>query len=115
MIEPGEVYLADFRSSGRRPVIVVSREALNRGNYLLVVPCTSSQFLRRSGLPSCVPFRVGEFGFTTDCVAQCESVLPIAKTRLDFVGGPIGMLDESAMRDVTKAIGYVLQADCEPD
>ena len=36
VIKPGEIYEADVRT-GRRPVIVVSREDVNRGNYALVV------------------------------------------------------------------------------
>ena len=37
MIRPGEIYAADFPLAGRHPVIVVSREDLNRGSYALVV------------------------------------------------------------------------------
>ncbi len=54
-MEPGEVYIADFPEAGPHPVIVVSREDLNRGHYALVVVCTSSRFEVRSQLPSCVP------------------------------------------------------------
>ena len=70
-MEPGEVYIADFPEAGPHPVVVISREDLNRGQYALVVVCTSSRFAVRSQLASCVPFRAGEFGFTVDCVAQC--------------------------------------------
>ena len=28
--------------------------------------------------------------------------------------GPIGVLDEGKMRDVVKAIGHVMDSDCEP-
>jgi hypothetical protein len=35
-------------------------------------------------------------------------------SQLDLSAGPIGILDESALRDVIRAIGYVLEADCEP-
>lgn len=28
--------------------------------------------------------------------------------------GPIGVLDEVALREVIKAIGYVIESDCEP-
>ena len=52
MIQPGEIYMADFGPAGSRPVIVVSRENLNRGRYALVVPCTSSRFSVRSTLAS---------------------------------------------------------------
>lgn len=114
MIEPGEIYVADFAEAGPHPVIVVSREELNRGHYTLVVVCTSARFAIRSKLPNCVPFEAGQFGFTTDCVAQCENVLSIDKTQIDLDAGPIGVLDSLALRDVIKAIGYVIESDCEP-
>lgn len=38
MIRPGEIYMADFGPAGPHPVIVTSRETLNRGRYFLVVP-----------------------------------------------------------------------------
>jgi len=114
MIRPAEVYMADFAQAGRHPVIVVSREDLNRGNYALVVVCTSTRFSVRSTMPNCVPFRVGQFGFTADCVAQCENILSIEKSQLDLVAGPVGVLDDVALRDVIKAIGYAIESDCEP-
>ena len=114
MIEQGEIYLADFEQAGPHPVIVVSREDLNRGRYVLVVVCTSARFAVRSRLPNCVPLQTGQFGFTTDCVAQCDNVLSIEKSEIDLASGPIGALDELAMRDVIKAIGYVMASDCEP-
>ena len=114
MIEPGEIYIADFAEAGPHPVIVVSREELNRGHYALVVVCTSARFATRSKLPNCISFRAGQFGFTADCVAQCENVLSIDKMQLDLDAGPVGVLDEVALRDVIKAIGYVIESDCEP-
>jgi mRNA-degrading endonuclease toxin of MazEF toxin-antitoxin module len=114
VIEPGEVYVAEFAEAGPHPVIVVSREELNRGHYALVVVCTSARFVVRSKLSNCVPFQAGQFGFTTECVAQCENVLSIDKAQLDLESGPIGVLDERALRDVIKAIGYVIESDCEP-
>ena len=112
-MEPGEVYIADFPEAGPHPVIVVSREDLNRGHYALVVVCTSSRFEVRSQLPSCVPFQAGRFGFTVNCVAQCENILSIDKTQL-MDAGPIGLLDDMALREVIKAVGYVIESDCEP-
>ena len=95
-------------------MIVVSREELKRGNYVVVVFCTSARFAVRSKLPNYVPFSAGQFGFTADCVAQCENLLSIEVSQIDLSAGPIGILDESALRDVIRAIGYVLEADCEP-
>ncbi len=114
MIRPGEIYMADFAEAGPHPVIVLSREELNRGRYALVVVCTSARFAARSQLPSCVPFHAGDFGFTADCVAQCENLLSIELAQLDFTDGPLGMLDDIAFREVIKAIGYVMDSECEP-
>lgn len=52
MIRPGEIYMADFAEAGPHPVIVLSREELNRGRYALVVVCTSARFAVRSQLPN---------------------------------------------------------------
>jgi mRNA-degrading endonuclease toxin of MazEF toxin-antitoxin module len=114
MIRPGEIYMADFAEAGPHPVIVLSREELNRGRYALVVVCTSARFAVRSQLPNCVPFRTGDFGFTSDCVAQCENLLSIDLAQLELSSGPQGTLDDMAFREVIKAIGYVMNSDCEP-
>ena len=114
MIRPGEIYMADFDQAGRHPVVVVSREDLNRGSYALVVVCTSARFAVRSMLPNCVPFRAGQFGLTADCVVQCENMLSIDKAQLDLAAGPMGILDALSLRDVIKAIGYIIESDCEP-
>jgi mRNA-degrading endonuclease toxin of MazEF toxin-antitoxin module len=113
-MEPGEIYLADSPEAGPHPVIVVSREELNRGHYALVVVCISARFAVRSQLASCVPFHAGQFGFTADCVVQCENILSIDKRQLDQASaGRIGALDEKSWREVVKAIGYV-GSDCVP-
>jgi len=91
MIEVGAIYSADFEDAGPHPVIVVSRAALNRGRYAVVVVCTSARFQQRRELPNCVPFLSGEYGFTTDCVAQCENILSVELSRLDLDRGPRGM------------------------
>jgi mRNA-degrading endonuclease toxin of MazEF toxin-antitoxin module len=115
MIHQGETYLADFEQAGQHRVIVVLREALNRGKYALVVLCTSTHFAVRMNLANCVPFRAGEFGFTSDCVAQCENMLAISVSQLDLAAGPIATLDATALRSVVKAIGDVIDSDCDPN
>jgi mRNA-degrading endonuclease toxin of MazEF toxin-antitoxin module len=114
MIRPGEVYMADFGLAGPHPVIVVSREELNRGRYALAVVCTSARFAVRSKLSNCVPFQAGDFGFTVDCVAQCENILSIDQAQLDLAAGPMGILDDATFQKVIKAIGYVIKSDCKP-
>jgi mRNA-degrading endonuclease toxin of MazEF toxin-antitoxin module len=113
MIQPGEIYLADT-DAGTRPVVIVSREELNRGNWVVGVLITSAQFSLRSTLPHCVPLRAGEFGVVKDCVAQAETISYIAVTDLDLDAGVIGVLDAGRMRALIKAVGHVLSSECEP-
>ena len=49
-----------------------------------------------------------------DCVAQCENLLSIDQAELDLAAGPMGVLDDAALRNVVKAIGYAIESDCEP-
>ena len=111
-MNPGEIYMADLGEATPHPIIVVSREELNRGDRVVAVLCTSQKFSVRSKLPHCVPFRAGEFGFDRDCVAQCENILLLDKNNLD--AAPMGVLSDSAFRNVVKAIGNVINSDCEP-
>jgi mRNA-degrading endonuclease toxin of MazEF toxin-antitoxin module len=69
---PGEIYLAYGGGDKYRPVLIVSRESLNRGNYIVAVPFTSTHFASRS--THCVAFQAGEFGLDKDCVAQAEAI-----------------------------------------
>jgi mRNA-degrading endonuclease toxin of MazEF toxin-antitoxin module len=114
MINQGELYFATV-NGGRRPIIVLSKESFNRGRFVSVVPCTSRHFQRRRTLPNCVPFAAGQFGLPQDCVAQCELIASIELGSLDASKGPFGMLAAPTIRSVIKAIGHVLDSDCEPN
>jgi len=115
MISPGEIYFAAVDETGTRPVIVVSQESFNRGRFVCIVPCTSKKFQQRQNLPNCVPFLAGQFGFFVDSVAQCELIAAVEISDLDLAGGPVGVLDDITLRSVIKAIGHVLDSDCEPN
>jgi mRNA-degrading endonuclease toxin of MazEF toxin-antitoxin module len=112
MIEQGEIYLADLDATTPHPVLVVSREELNRGDRFVAVLITSGKFALRSTLPNCVPFHAGQFGLTKDCVAQCENIFLVDVRALR--AGALGKLDDTTLREVIKAIGYVMSSDCEP-
>jgi mRNA-degrading endonuclease toxin of MazEF toxin-antitoxin module len=113
-MKPGEIYWADL-PDGRRPVIAVSREDLNRGKYVVVVLCTTIKYALRSTLPSCVPFKAGEYGLPYDCVAQGETITFLQKDAMDIGAGIIGTLDDIRMRALVHALGHVLDSDCEPN
>jgi mRNA-degrading endonuclease toxin of MazEF toxin-antitoxin module len=112
--KPGEVYWAVTEDQTRHPVIVVSREALNRGGFLVVVPVTSARFSERRGHQTCVPFARGQFGFLKDCVAQADQIFAIRQEFIDLELGRLGCLDDEHARDLTRAIGHVIDAECEP-
>ncbi len=87
--------------AGRRPVIVVSRDAISTYTPVVIaVPCTSYRPGRRR-YPSHVLLRAPEGGLTADSVALAEQVRAIAKTRL---GRYRGALSTSALRQVDQAL-----------
>ncbi len=111
MIRPGEIYLADFEGMEPHPIVIVSREELNRGNWVAAVLITSKRFEERLKQPNCVPFQAGEFGLDVDCVAQAESLFSIRREQL---GQHLGTLDEERWRELVKAVGNMRGSDCEP-
>lgn len=113
-LHPGDIYWAYVDERERRPVIVVSREELNRGHYVTVVPVTSAKLETRWHLPNCVPLRAGDHGLEKDCVAKAESIASLHQSYLDLETGVIGTIDVESVRNLTRAIGYVISAECEP-
>jgi mRNA-degrading endonuclease toxin of MazEF toxin-antitoxin module len=112
-MQRGEIYWAET-TAGRRPVVVLARSELARGQRIFVVPITSQRFHLRAQLPNCVAFRAGEFGLDKDSVAQGEEAGVIEVTDIDAQSGSIGTLSDEFLRDVVRAVGYVMDADCEP-
>jgi mRNA-degrading endonuclease toxin of MazEF toxin-antitoxin module len=111
----GEIYWELVDGVRARPVVIVSREELNRGEYVVAVPLTSAKFEVRSKLPSYVPLRAGQYSLSRDCVAQAEAISLYEKTEIDLASGAMDRLDDETMRDLIRAIGFVLSATCEPD
>jgi mRNA-degrading endonuclease toxin of MazEF toxin-antitoxin module len=110
---PGEIYQVDLPRAGPHAFVVVSREDLNRGKQVVAAMITSSKFNVRSRLANCVAIRAGEFGMIEDSVIQCESIVALETAELS--PQPLARLDVLTMRDVVKALGYVFDADCEPN
>jgi len=109
--QPGDVYIAHLIPKDR-PVIIISREELNRGDYVVAIPLTSARIEERESLGNCVRLRAGEFGLTKDCVAQAEMISFLPKSDLDQMIGPVGRLDRETLQEVIAAVGYVFNADC---
>ena len=91
--------------AGRRPVIVISRDAINdAGSVVIAIPCTTFQS-GRPVYPSQVVLRAGEAGLTQDSVALCEQVRAISKRRLRRRRGA---LSTPALDQVEKALQIAL-------
>jgi mRNA-degrading endonuclease toxin of MazEF toxin-antitoxin module len=109
----GDIFWADT-DGGRRPVIIISRATLNRGDYVLAVPCTTAHLDVRRRLPNCIAIERGEFGIPRACVAQAEALTMLHRTMLVAESGTIGTLDAQRLRSLIRAVGYVIDAECGP-
>jgi mRNA interferase MazF len=106
-LKRGDVFAARLdptegsEQTGTRPVVVVSRDAINEASpVVVVVPCTTYRVSRRI-YPSQVLLRAPEGGLRVDSLALGEQVRAIAKTRL---GERWGTLSPEALRRIEHAL-----------
>lgn len=84
----GEIYQAELsptqgsEQSGTRPVIIVSRDALNAVSTVVVVVPVAGRENKRIIYPSQLEIKARDGGLTKDSVALCEQTRSISKTRL---------------------------------
>jgi len=112
MPSAGEVVWATV-DGDRRPWLVVSRAELARGGYVLAVPCTTARLDERATLRNCVLLEAGEGGIAKRCVAQAELCAAVRVEDLDTER--LGVLSAERWRELVRAVGYVLNASCEPE
>ncbi len=107
----GDVYWAVLdptqgsEQSGTRPVIIVSRDALNRNSPVVVIVPLTDRGNKSTLYPSHVEIKSGEGGITLDSVALCEQVRSVARSRLKQ---QIGRLPTQRMADVIAALKITL-------
>ena len=93
----------------QRPIVIVSRDDLNKGDYVTAVPFYSQQLEKRKGHRSAVFFEAGAYGLDRDCVAKCDEVSQIEKAELPLRRGPIGRVPEEKMQLIVDAIRFCLR------
>lgn len=87
--------------AGTRPVIVVSRDAINEASpVVVVVPCTTAKAERRI-YPSQILLRAHDGGLSADSIALGEQIRALTKTRLR---AKRGTLSAEAMRKLDRAL-----------
>jgi len=84
----GDVYLADLNpvqgseQAGTRPVIIVSRDAINENSPVVIIVPTTGAEHKPKLYPTHILLKAGTGGLTKDSVAKAEQVRAITKTRL---------------------------------
>lgn len=110
----GEIYFADLsprsgsEQRGRRPCIVVSRDAFSKNPgwaSLTVVPLTTSARWLASS-PTAVQFEAGECGLSKRCAAMAHQITTLDRSKL--AGPPVGRLSLEKDIALAKAIRLYL-------
>lgn len=107
----GDIFLANLEpregseQGGTRPVVVVSRDALNRHSPVLVV-CSITKSENKPRLyPGHVKVSAGTGGLSEDSIIMAEQIRSINKTRLIK---HIGKFDKSVMTSIEAVIKITL-------
>ena len=81
-LRPGEIYYADFGDDPDHRAVIVSREELNRGTYVVTVPFSLGTWTRRTGevmqehLATIVECRQAILAFTSELLDMQNELMP---------------------------------------
>lgn len=110
VMERGQIYLLKPDSQGKqRPVVIVSRDDLNRSHSVVAMPCYSQQLEKRSRLKYCVLLCAGDGNLGKDCVVKADEISYLEKTELDLARGAVGRLKPEKMAQIMAALRYVVR------
>lgn len=102
----GEVWWCEFSEIGRRPVVILSRDAaIARLRRVVVAPCTTT--IR--GLPSEVILEPGEDPIPRPCAVNLDSVESVSVAVLVERSG---RLADDRMRQVCAALSVAVDCPC---
>ena len=110
----GDVFMANLdpsqgsEQSGTRPVVVVSRDAINHYSPIVVVVSLTDSGNKKKTYPSHVRIPAGMGGLSMDSIALCEQVRAINKTRLRR---HLGRMDKSTMAEIEAALRITLDLE----
>jgi mRNA-degrading endonuclease toxin of MazEF toxin-antitoxin module len=107
IFERGRMLLRSPIPSDPKPrlVIIVSRNELNQGKTIVVVPLTSKQLETRRNTDYCVFFPAGCCGNDEDCVAKCDALAQVDKVQ---ISSGVGVVDRKRMSEIDAAIKWAL-------
>ena len=90
---------------GTRPVVVISRDALNASSPVVVIASITDAANKKKIYPSHVPVPAGAGGLTMDSIVVCEQVRAISKTRLKR---SMGKFDRAVMARIEASLKIAL-------
>ena len=109
----GDVYWATLaprsgsEQMGRRPAIVLSRDAFNQApgwRSVIVVPVSTSAAQARRG-PTAVALPAGAGGLAHESIALCHQVTTLDRSKLDAL---LGSLTAAQLREVEEGLRIAL-------
>lgn len=96
----GDIFQADLdptkgsEQAGHRPVIIVSRDGINRSSpVVVIVPLTKFQVKKKIYPSHHIVKANRDNGLNIDSIAKCEQIRAIAKSRLSRKLGNLGKED----------------------
>ena len=107
-VQRGDVYRANLHPTegseqdGVRPVLIVSRDAINKSSPVVVVVPFTDAGNKTKTYPSHVRFQAGTAGLTMDSVAVCEQIRAISKTRLKTALGSLSRVEMTSIEAALK-------------
>jgi mRNA interferase MazF len=110
-VRRGDVFVANLEpilgseQAGTRPVVVVSRDALNRFSPVVVICSITDAANKTKIYPSHVRVSAGTAGLKLDSIVICEQVRAISKTRLKAA---LGKFDKTVMTSIEAALKITL-------
>jgi len=115
VINRGDIYFVDLspakgrEQTGRRPVLVVSSDAINRQPLVVtVVVGTDAKNIPRD-YPVNVRVSAAETGLPRDTVFLCFQIRSIDPARFQPTSAPAGRMPASRMTDIEHAMRLVLE------
>lgn len=106
MPKQGDVWQTAFAEGFERPGIVASRNELNLGRLVLVVPCTSSRVPERRMHANNVFLPAGTGGLTEPTVAQVHLIQPV---EINLLLWRRGELTDEELSDVLRALAWAVE------
>ncbi len=100
-LEPSE----GSEQGGTRPVVVVSRDALNKFSPVVVVCSITDAANKKKVYPTHVKVPAGTGGLRMESIIICEQVRAISKTRLKE---QVGKFDKQVMTSIEAALKITL-------